>query len=157
VCVLLFRRARWSSSLTPWPRRQASRSRSARSPRPLAPTTCHHVHGGGADPICINYFPDTDVDYNYTGSGFARTSTLIDHASISSTPSSLLGEETRLRRLDRLHQPARWKTLIYPISGRFALRAVHQTELEQLQQIYSTCSSHPFSMVGYRSSSHFNS
>jgi hypothetical protein len=54
----------------------------------------HHNHGGGANPICIDYFPDTGIYYDYAGSGSAYTSTVIDHASNSSTPSSLPGEET---------------------------------------------------------------
>jgi hypothetical protein len=116
-----------------------------------------HNHGGGANPICIDYFPDTDINYDYAGSGSACTSTIIDHAGNSSTPSSLLGEETRQHRPDRLHRLARWQTLVYPSSSRFAPRAVYRAELERLQQIYSTYSSHPFSMVGYRSSGHFNS
>jgi hypothetical protein len=69
----------------------------------------------------------------------------------------LPGEETRQHRPDRLHRPAQWQTLIYPSSGRFAPRAVYRAELEWLQHIYSTCSSHPFSTVGYRSSSNFYS
>jgi hypothetical protein len=116
-----------------------------------------HSHGGGADPICIDYFPDTGVDYDYAGSGFTCTSTSTDHAGNSSTPSSLPGEETRQHRLDRLHQLARWQTLVYPSSGRLAPRVVYRAELERLQQIYSTCLNHPFSTVGYRSSGHFNS
>jgi hypothetical protein len=68
----------------------------------------HHSHGEGADPIYIDYFPDTGVDYDYAGSGSACTSTLIDHTGNPSTPSSLLGEETRLHQLDRLHRPAWW-------------------------------------------------
>jgi hypothetical protein len=54
------------------------------------------ARGGGADPICINYFPDTGIDYDYAGSNFACTSALIDYAGNSSTPPSLPGEETRL-------------------------------------------------------------
>jgi hypothetical protein len=53
----------------------------------------HHNHGGGADPICIDYFPDTGIDYNYAGSGSACTSTITDHANNSSTPSSLPGRK----------------------------------------------------------------